>query len=83
MTLEEDNLIKRKKIIAFQRDYDNLKSKIKEKEMELQEKLRERIVEINQKNNIKEKVNDVKEDINKQNSMTVETVQQITRNREV
>ena len=42
--LEEENLSIRKKIIALERDNDNTKNKIKEKTMDLEEKLKERMV---------------------------------------
>ncbi len=61
MRLEEDNLAQRKKIIAFEREYDNLKNKIKEKGMELEEKLKERMAEIHCKMDIKAKVDALKE----------------------
>ena len=80
MRLEEDNLAQRKKIIAFEREYDNLKNKIKEKGMELEEKLKERMAEIHCKMDIKDAL---KEEINKENAITVEIVSQIAREQEI
>ena len=43
LKLEEDNLNQRKKVIGLERDNDGLKSKIKDKQIELEEKLKERL----------------------------------------
>jgi hypothetical protein len=43
LKLEENNLSQRKKAIGLERDSDGLKSKIKDKQIELEEKLRERM----------------------------------------
>lgn len=64
----------RKKIIALERDNDNTKTKIKEKSMDLEEKLKERMIELQSKLNMRNKVEDLKEAINKENSLTVENV---------
>lgn len=64
MKLEEENLSNRKKVIGLERDSDGLKSKIKDKQIELEEKLRERMTEINFKLDIKSKVDSLKEQIN-------------------
>ena len=51
-------------MIGLERDSDGLKSKIKDKQIELEEKLRERMTEINFKLDIKSKVDSLKEQIN-------------------
>jgi hypothetical protein len=51
--------------------------------MELEEKLKERIAEIHCKMDIKVKVDALKEEINKENAITVELVSQIAREQEI
>jgi hypothetical protein len=55
----------------LERDLDNLRNKIKEKNMELEERLKERMMELQSKITMRNKVADLKEAINRENSLTV------------
>ena len=67
----------------MEREHDHLRNKLKEKEIELEEKLKERMVEIHFKNDIKAKVQNLKDQIDQQNSITVEAVNSIAQGKEI
>lgn len=51
--------------------------------MELQEKLKQRMTEISSKMDVKHKVEDLKEEIAKENGLSIQAVAEIARNKEI